>query len=318
MDLANLTDTVSEDDIMMAAEQKFFNLYEDIDAGNLKFRSTTEERDYWAGKWMEILYELGKACPKSKDVIFESKMLFKKDEDAEDYPIYEDENSEEIAGNAFHYGKRLLHLRKLVNHDTGFLMVQDGYMSLAKEMRLNFSENSEHRLEANQIIGMVKDLAGTSSIDVYQAIFRNHEITDMFGFVEILKKSKKVTQVEVNVHFEGEKNHRLFRATCAQLMEVLQIESIKHVKFGFHVHMALTHDWNTHTSSLDLDFLESCLSVQKMGQVEQVKIFLKHTYSPMNCPDPYYFAHAKLFKYENLNKTSMTDFIRKFLGKKKT
>ena len=100
-------------------------------------------------------------------------------------------------------------------------------------------------------------------------------------------------------------------------MEILQIESIKHVKFGFHVHMALNHDWNTHTSSLDLDFLENCISAEEMGQVEQVKIFLKYTYSTLTYPDQYYFAYAKLFKFENLNKTSMTDFIRKFLGKKK-
>ena len=65
---ASLPDVVGEMTIMKAAEQEYLELYR---------KSRETDRNFWIGKWMEILYKFGQVCPKWKNIIFGSKMLLK-------------------------------------------------------------------------------------------------------------------------------------------------------------------------------------------------------------------------------------------------
>ena len=89
MNWASLPDVVGEMIILKAAEKEYLELYR---------KSRETDRNFWIGKWMEILYKFGQVCPKWKNIIFGSKMLFEVDE-------CEDGNKEKTISIFLLYGK---------------------------------------------------------------------------------------------------------------------------------------------------------------------------------------------------------------------
>ena len=322
---------------MYAAEKEYLDMFK-------KQEGPEKRQSFYVGKWMEILYKFGRVCPEWKDMIFASKMLFKADEPDED-EVDEEEQSDSKISNSVHsldfrtgrvkiyQGKQGLRLQenkstivdgKYVKQDNSLVlaMIREGYMSLAKEMRLELDDQVDQKRMFVMInfddLEVVNTFAHTSSIEFYQGLFKKDLETVLPMFVVILEKSKNANRVDVKVTsdnlFTWENDS--FRIGCYHLMPILQIETMKHVKFEFEsVPFAkplgrLYSDCHFR-SSLDLDFMENCLSAYKIGEVEKVEIVLrrKHALSKRG------FCHMKVFKYENLNKTNMPDFIRKFLGK---
>ena len=91
------------------------------------------------------------------------------------------------------------------------------------------------------------------------------------------------------------------------MAEMLQIETVKHLKIVF-AWVWKRSDFgplDRYQCPMDSDLLDNNLSVEKMGQVEQVEIVFKVNYGSV----------MKVLEFENLNHTNMSDFISKFIGK---
>ena len=213
-------------------------------------------------------------------------------------------------------------------------------MSLAKEMRLELGR-AKTCTNTSETLEILKDFAVTSSIEFYQGVFREQLETTLPGFVEVLKRSKNINRVDVKVNpvyelsrdflckvlssFANDHgypelgtNEGTFRTCFEHLMPILQIETVKYVKFEFENTPFNLKDgeWSSahaYVCSLDLDFMENCLSAEKMGQVDKVEIVLKRSLEVSY--DRWCECHEKVFKYENLNATNLIDFVRKLLGK---
>ena len=85
-------------------------------------------------------------------------------------------------------------------------------------------------------IELLRDSAATSSIESYVAFFKNHLEISLPGFVEILKSSKSVNRVYVKIDLgddQAETYASSFRGVWVHLLEILQIESLKHVEYWF-------------------------------------------------------------------------------------
>ena len=120
--------------------------------------------------------------------------------------------------------------------------------------------------------------------------------------------SKKVNRVNVDGELDQENHHESFQAAFVHLMEILQIETMKHVDYV--VQRPCPCWYRDDKCSLDLGLLENCLAREKIGQVEHVKIVLAGS-----CTEEFCYGSTTVFEYKNLNNTNMSDFIRKVLGK---
>ena len=119
--------------------------------------------------------------------------------------------------------------------------------------------------DSTQSLGVIRDFAGTSSVEFFEGLFEYNFETKLPIFVEILKKSEKVNRVDVDVDLGWSNNNSFrdsFRAACAQLIEILQIETMKRVKF------VMNYRWTDmdYKCSLNLDLLKSCLGSKKWAK----------------------------------------------------
>ena len=327
MDLANIPEIACERILMFAAEKEYLDFFH-------KQEGEQRERSFYIGKWMEILHKFGQICPKWKDTIFRSKMLFEHDieenEEREpgglnrDYP----EKWDSVHSLDFRTGRVKIYKGKWTlnlqycdplsneNH-VGLSMVRDGYMSLAKHMRLELS--LPHSPTDDEILDELLNFADTCSIESYEVIFKKDHMlmendkTKLRKLVEMLEKSKNVTCVDVNLDLGTDDSRN--QSAYEHIMEVLQVETIKHAKFEFNSTVFALIPL-PYWSKLNLDIIERCFSNKKMGQVEQIEIVFNKNWSPTGV---WYYGnvHTKTFKYENLNKANRPDFIRKFLGGQK-
>ena len=137
-------------------------------------------------------------------------------------------------------------------------------MSLAEEMRLNFRGRSNDY--SKQALDVVRDFVDTSSVEIYNLWTYKLE-TGLPLFVEILKMSKNVNRVYVDgdldnqAWLDSDKSRESLQLVFVQLMEILHIETMKHVEFFIRYPCWCMNN----KCSLNLELLENCFATEKIG-----------------------------------------------------
>ena len=138
MDLENLPDIVIEKIVKFAVEKEYIDLYKN----QPKEEYWDKRKEYFTGKWMEILYKFGQVCLKWENVIFGSKLFFAQE-------------SKTDSGIKIYMGKKGIQLQDTdygcSERNYRLEMVQNGYMSFAKRMYLELGR-SDSQLSELQLL----------------------------------------------------------------------------------------------------------------------------------------------------------------------
>ena len=230
---------------------------------------------------MFIVYKYGCVCTSWRAVIFSSRLLFdKKIDDFE--PFWEiDEKKKRVMGTFPRMNNDQAVYSKLRS------LIKDGYMQLVNEMHLTLSKN-----EYMEILRLARDHAAESSVQYYFAHARGPLSGDAFlCFIELLEKGKNVTRVDVWMNLYNQEDVMIAKTT---LIATLQIQKIKNV--GFRINCRYTYE------DINMNFLkERSINATDISHIEKIDIYTDDRY----------------LKYDQTDECTLSDFNKKFLGKKK-
>ena len=303
MNWANLPHLATEKIIFFAAKKdhksSFFG-------GIREFVSIWEERDhldYYVDMWIEILYKYGQVCPQWKSVILESKML-----------------SSHKTRDIYMLDRGLTSVEQWEGQ---FSLIREGYLKIANRMRFWFGPDTVQRLQVSVLSSLVKneikiifkmisDFVDDNSVKFYGGEF-DAEHLDVLG--DILTKSKQVERVEFKLRLYSEAE---VRAACENLIDLVYSKSMKEVEYKIYFEVGTKYDFDKGFKySLDLGSIEKRKYDDKNGHVDKIEVVLKlfgelkHIERPGNEST---LRDEKMFTYDDLNKSNMSDFVHKLIG----